>query len=358
MRADHRWRRECGQSTALVTALLFVLVLFVGVVANVGQAVNRRIALQVVADAGAYTGASIMATGYNQLAFWNAALQYTWLALTFPPTGILPPSPVYFPFQADQLGLSFIPTTECKTTEGWIKVWKPIRRGIDLIYRGENIAFGMLAHSEAIEVSNFNAEDLFPGERLDYAEFTSLTDTLADPVGSIPPARSAFRLDDSPQVEDGTMPKAISVLKYIPFAKYYIVKAQSKVSYGCVTIDIPPIQYHTHTFPTWYRKSDGVKSFVWIVTAPETRALMFDKFFGGPALIPQMKAVAVAKPIGGDIEEGDWNYVVKMMPVATVMAGNKVVGSWLPSWLSGWTTDQVGVISAPESDRGRRIVTH
>ena len=69
------WRDERGQMTALVLPLLFVLVLFVAVVANVGQAVNRRIALQVLADTTAYTGGSVMATGMNHLAYWNRQLQ-------------------------------------------------------------------------------------------------------------------------------------------------------------------------------------------------------------------------------------------------------------------------------------------
>src|SRR5580704_10285316 len=110
---DIRRHSERGQSTAFVASMLFVMMLFVAVVANVGQAVNRRIALQIVADAGAYTGASIMATGLNQLAFWNAALQYTWAIFTLPPTVILPAAPVYWPFQAQRLGLSVIPTGYC-----------------------------------------------------------------------------------------------------------------------------------------------------------------------------------------------------------------------------------------------------
>ena len=70
-----RWRSESGQTVAMVLPMLFALVLFVSMVANIGQAVNRRIALQLVADAGAYTGASAMATGMNHLAYWNRQVQ-------------------------------------------------------------------------------------------------------------------------------------------------------------------------------------------------------------------------------------------------------------------------------------------
>ena len=57
MPAKPRWRSARGQSTALIITMLWLFVLFVGMVAVVGQAVNRRIALQIVADSGAYTGA-------------------------------------------------------------------------------------------------------------------------------------------------------------------------------------------------------------------------------------------------------------------------------------------------------------
>ena len=59
----------------MVVVLLWVLILFVALVANVGQAVNRRIALQVVADSGAYSGASKMAEGMNHIAYANGVIQ-------------------------------------------------------------------------------------------------------------------------------------------------------------------------------------------------------------------------------------------------------------------------------------------
>ena len=62
-----QWRSDRGQSTAMIIVMLNVFILFVALVANVGQAVNRRVALQVVADAGAYTGATKMAEGLNYM---------------------------------------------------------------------------------------------------------------------------------------------------------------------------------------------------------------------------------------------------------------------------------------------------
>ena len=47
------------------------MTMFVGTMVNVGQAINRRMALQIAADAGAWTGATNMAIGMNALADVN-----------------------------------------------------------------------------------------------------------------------------------------------------------------------------------------------------------------------------------------------------------------------------------------------
>jgi hypothetical protein len=346
-------RGERGQATVFVASMLVVMLLFVAVVANVGQAVNRRIALQMVADTGAYTGASIMATGLNQLALWNAALQYTWALFT------IPASPVYTPFQFQRVGLSAVPSGYCKSIEGWIGYWSAVRDGINLVYRVENVGYGLLASSEARSTSDFNAADLFPGERLEYGEFDSLADLRDDPLGAIPPARSALTLDESPLVDDGTPLRAVPVIRRIPGSSLLFVPAERTLNYGCVDNAgwVPYVRWSSRRFVTWYHHSDGVKSFVWIVKAPATRALMFDSFFGGNA-IPEMKAAAVAKPTGGSIEEGRREYIVKIMPLATVMAGSRMLRSLLPDWLSALAPSSIGRIADPRYDRGGRIVTH
>ncbi len=344
---------ERGQATVFVVSLLFVMLLFVAVVANVGQAVNRRIALQMVADTGAYTGASIMATGLNQLALWNAALQYTWALFTNPT------SPVYTPFQFQRVGLSAIPSGYCKSIEGWIGYWSALRDGINLVYSAENLGYGLLASSEARSTSEFNAADLFPGEQLEYREFDSFADLRDDPLGAIPPARSVLTLDQSPLVDDGTPLRAVPVVRRVPGSSLLFVHAERTLNYGCVDNAgwIPYLRWSSRRFVTWYRHSDGVQSFVWIVKAPAIRARMFDSFFGGNA-IPEMKAAAVAKPTGGSIEEGRREYIVKIMPVATVMAGGRMLRSLLPDWLGALATANIGRISDERYDRGGRIVTH
>jgi hypothetical protein len=68
-------------------------------------------------------------------------------------------------------------------------------------------------------------------------------------------------------------------------------------------------------FGLWYEKKPNPRiAFVWVVKAPATRARVFDSFFG-PNLIPQMTAVAAARPVGGEIKTAREKYVAKMIPV-------------------------------------------
>ena len=68
-------RSEAGQTTAFVCAMLFTLTMFVALVVNVGQLVNRRVALQLVADSGAWSGATVQAVQLNQYAYWSRLMQ-------------------------------------------------------------------------------------------------------------------------------------------------------------------------------------------------------------------------------------------------------------------------------------------
>ena len=62
---------ERGQSTPFFLCFLVLMTVMVGTMVNVGQAINRRMALQILADAGAWTGATNMAIGLNGLAEVN-----------------------------------------------------------------------------------------------------------------------------------------------------------------------------------------------------------------------------------------------------------------------------------------------
>lgn len=378
--ARRTWRDARGQSTAFVLSMLFVLVLFVSVVANVGQAVNRRIALQIVADTGAFTGASVMATGLNQLAFWNAMMQYAWLGLTAPMF-----SPLYGSFKAQQAGESlpilptsvftYIPLTECNTAGGYIATYKMLRGAFGLAYDAENVLYALRARREARRASVFNSVDLFPGEQLNFMEH-SLADTLE--LGGILPfvARNYGVLAITPQVPDGTHIKAISFLQsrlISSWADVILVPATRSLDYACVTIyyirnpvtderiNLHYYQYRHAEFKVWRHKIPRVDSFVWIAKAPATRALMFDNMFGGNS-IPAMTAVGVAKPVGGEIEGGSEDYVAKMVPVASVMASSRGLPTEVPAWFTP-VADALGRVGGIyDSNYGRnsgvRIVTH
>src|SRR5262245_26089683 len=142
-----RCRSERGQSTALVITLLWVFIFFVAVVANVGQAVNRRIALQVAADAGAYTGASIMATGFNHLAYWNRHIQrmYEWVALSSND------------FVGNICGCGVLP--------GACDEWTvPALTFAHTGYTVANARIGAALQDRPRVITEYNLADLFPGE--------------------------------------------------------------------------------------------------------------------------------------------------------------------------------------------------
>src|SRR4051812_28843885 len=81
-RRGDRYGAADGQASVMAVTFPFLLILFVGIVVNIGQMVNRRVALQVVADAGAYTGATVMAVQLNAMARWNYEIQQEWASLT------------------------------------------------------------------------------------------------------------------------------------------------------------------------------------------------------------------------------------------------------------------------------------
>lgn len=294
-----RWRRDQGQSTALVISMLFVLILFVAVVADVGQAVNRKIALQVIADTGAFTGASKMAAQVNQLAHWNKVLQEVWAIFSWPMAlgGAL---------AFDGYGGWFWPGCEIADPieAAYSFVWSTVSY---TTFNPVNVLSAPLPFGEARRVSNYNALELFPGEQdqLEYREW-------ALDLGILP-SRPVWTLVETDQVDSGwpaAVPWALA-----PARPTVVYTCAYDTSFGLVW-DVRWRQY-SH----WYRKADPkVSYFVWIVRLKneKVRALLFDSLFGG-RVIPEMEAVAVAKAVGGSIEDGDSAYIAKMVPVSKVM---------------------------------------
>ena len=73
----------------------------------------------------------------------------------------------------------------------------------------------------------------------------------------------------------------------------------------------------TYHYVRWYEKSGREVSFVWIVEAPEARPIYNPFNVFGDDAIPVMRAGAVAKPVGGDILDGDSDYRVKLKPLTS-----------------------------------------
>jgi Flp pilus assembly protein TadG len=290
------WRGERGQSTALVVSMLFFMVLFVGVVVDVGQAINRRVALQITADAGAYTGATAMALGLNNMARWNKRMQDFWAGLTIATLGFT--------------------VTSCEVADQGLAVYGRARQVLGTFYDSVNAAFARIPRQEAHRVSRYNILDLFPGE---LALFEGAGDSFAEwdlaPDVGIGPSRPERRLVETEQVPDGTPPNSV-----VPA----LAPSRQSVTFTCVSPEPPFLRVVTAELDVWMRKAgEGTDYFVWRVKAPATRALMFDSIFG-PDAIPEMKAVAVAQPIGGSIEEGRPEYVVRMVETERVLPGGRI----------------------------------
>lgn len=265
---------ERGQTFPFVVTLLLALFIVVATVINVGQAVNRRIFLQIAADAGAFTGATEMARGMNTVASLNRRIHQAWAGLTYATMGFT--------------------VTTCPASDAGVIGYATVVRATNELINRVNTAYGQRAHTEAERVTRFNAEDLFPGERVQMAE--------RDAATGLASRRPSDHLVDLERVPDGTPPvvQALSL-------------ARSSARWVCLAglAALP----RNAVFRLWFQKrgTDPI-DFVWVVKARPIRARFFDSFFG-PDLIPAMTAVAAAKPVGGEIKRAEAEYVAKLVPV-------------------------------------------
>jgi len=267
---------ERGQTFPFAVTLLLALFIVCAVAIDVGQAVNRRVFLQIVADAGAFTGATEMARGMNTIATLNLRLQQAWGVLTFATVGFT--------------------VTACPVSDLAVSGYRIFHGATYALTHLVNLGYGMRARSEAERVTKYNAMDLFPGERLEMRE--------TDWTSGFGSHRPAFRLVDLQEVPDGTRPSAPA-----------LSGARKNPTWSCLNVKPPFVESRSERFGLWSEKRPGEPiAFVWIVKAPATRARLFDRLFGG-YVIPKMTAVAAAKPVGGNIKEGKARYVAKLIPV-------------------------------------------
>jgi hypothetical protein len=302
LRARHR--SESGQTTALVSAMLFTLAMFVALVVDVGQMVNRRVALQLVADAGAWTGATVQAVQLNHYAFWSRLVQNAYK-------------------NASGISLGFR-ASEC---------WSGVSAVGLFLYANSGMGRAILnfrnkAYDEAENHSLYNIDDLFPGERNNFSFSTNaLTDggVIAPLSGNIIPI--PLRRGDRLYTGDHAWSREMFSQLLIEFSVRITGRLPWAVSsagsgnenWQCGTL-LPPTSFRIYMPgpPGWklQRLGPWPYLFVWKVTEQRpTRALFFDRFFG-PNTVPAMTAVGVAKAVGGDVQRGRSRYRAKMIPVS------------------------------------------
>jgi hypothetical protein len=303
MQAKAQWRSQDGQTIVMMLCMLMIFTLIAAMVVNVGQAVNRRVALQLVADAGAYTGATAMAEGLNYMAFANRRIQELWPFFTY----------------AWDAAAALPPPGTCSALHGVVNTYNAARAPYAGAFEIINRIYSVWPYVEARRISEKNADQLFPGER-GRGQF-SFREILGSPPdnpqeGVITPARDVFSLMDTQDVPDGTSPNS-TFTPIWPFPT-----SDSSFTWWCWTcciVLLPYLEPQQFNPDVWFERSDSdPRYFVWRVRVKEANALMFNQLFGQ---LPAMTAVAVAKPVGGSIIGGDPSYVAKLVSVS----GSKVL---------------------------------
>jgi hypothetical protein len=276
---------EAGYTTIFALSSTLTLFLFFALVANVGQAVNRRVMLQMAADAGAFTGASVQSSGLNMISYYNGLIHELWEW-----TEILM---LYFTIQF------------CGVDEVITRAYQVAQSALSVTIGVVNHGSAAWALMEAESVTRENLKQLFP----DGSAHT--------------PVQSVGRLLSNPRSIWDTGKNVFYMRRaWIPlFSEFSLVRLEEDSTFRIWVCYIPKAKFHLkwRTFDRWYTKEDDeeVTRFYWWVTADEVPALVLPELFG---TVPPMTAVALAKPIGGDIApEGNGpRYVAKLMPVATV----------------------------------------
>jgi hypothetical protein len=302
MTVNH-WRSEAGQTTALVCAMLFTLTMFVALVVNVGQLVNRRVALQLVADAGAWSGATVQAVQLNHYAFWSRQMQNAYKAA----------SGVSFGFRA----------SECWSGVAAVALFEGTLAAMSVA----QVRFLNKAKNEAERHSFFNIDDLFPGERSNF-EFSTMAglddgSVYAPGNGNIIPL--PLTRGDRLYTGSHSWSREASLQLGAEFAvrtagrlPWAVSRAGSGFeSWQCGTL-IPPTSFRIPMpGPAGFKLVKPGQPFIFVWRVKErrpTRAYFFDRIFG-PNTFPAMTAVAVAKAVGGNVHQGISRYRAKMVPV-------------------------------------------
>ena len=172
------------------------------------------------------------------------------------------------------------------------------------------MGYAKIPYDEAARVTFYNNQDLFPGEQLQWYEgyrpvvFDGRDDVMSEEMPIIKSRETVCWTQPFPFVK---FPLAPCLIDEDP------VRRPSPTSAPATPPSWPTRARSTFDHTYWWEKSDFETMFVWVVEAPETRAIFnpFDVF--GDDAIPLMRAAAAAKPVGGSIEEGKDDYAAKMV---------------------------------------------
>jgi hypothetical protein len=292
-----RIANEKGQTTLFVLCSFMVFFMLFALVANVGQAVNRRVMLQMVADAGAFTGASAQATMMNTISEFNQIIDTSWDVATY----IM----LFWTFQI------------CGVDTAVEIAYKTIEMVMSIMIQVSNRGGAAWALLEAEMVTRRNIRDLFPDESVR----TPLEVFDTPSMGY----SHAYNLNEA-------WPTLLSGFQLVALEQESVTK-----NWICYT---PPFSLTSKnaTFNMPWEKSqpDEVTRFYWWVTAAPVDALVLPRKpwmpFGFPQ-VPEMTAVALAKPIGGEIApDGIGNeYVARLIPLSTIDAQFGDFSGSLPS---------------------------
>jgi hypothetical protein len=295
---------ESGQTTFFVLCSFMTFFMFFALVANVGQAVNRRVLLQMVADAGAFSGASAQATALNTIAEFNDIIDTSWDVTT-----VL------------MLGWTI---QYCGVDEVITRIYQAIEIIMSTLIRVTNHGGAAWSIMEAEMVTRENIRQLFPDGSV-HSPLDSFPSLLSSPGGGGLGASHIYNLNQA-------WPSLFSGVQLVRLKQKTATRAWTCYSYP-VTFQGKSRDFNL----SWEKEDDDeVTRFYWWVTADPVDVLVLPRTasmpFGFPQL-PAMTAVALAKPVGGDIEPGGEgaNYVARMVPLSIIDAKFLNLGGSLPS---------------------------
>jgi len=302
--ARARLRDESGQTTFFVLCSFLTFFMLFALVANVGQAVNRRVMLQMVADAGAFSGASAQASALNTISDLNQVVDTAWDL-----TEILM---LYWTIQF------------CGVDDGITTAYRIVEGAMSTMIRVTNHAGAAWSIMEAEMVTRQNLNDLFPDGSV-RTPLSSFSGMLDNPGSAGIGASHLYNLRQAwPTLFSGM--QLVDLRQDTSFKNWTCYTPPASLSAKSGSFNLP-----------WEKQNAAeVTRFYWWVQSDPVDTIVLprrpDMPFGFPQ-IPSMTAAALAKPVGGDVEpdkEGD-DYVARMIPLSIIDARFLNLGGRLPS---------------------------